>query len=185
MLISKFDSAAAEDEIMTIEQQYAMALPLPYKMFLMRYNGGYTPKTRFRLKGISSDVRGFYGTGRVGLPLDPELIAAWIPKHMFPIGCDSFGNLLLICVEGDLCGAIFFHDHEKGQKLSVLSSDFPSFVRACKSEPIPEAARRSIAERKEALLARGRGDVITPALVQMWQDELDKYGNMVQEELVL
>jgi len=33
------------------------------KAFLLRYNGGYTPKIKFKAKGISSDIRGFYGGG--------------------------------------------------------------------------------------------------------------------------
>ena len=70
-------------------------------------------------------------------------------------------------------------------KLSLIANDFSSFICVCKSDKIPEAALRSIEERKAALIERGRGHIITPALIEMWQAELDKYGNMRQEEVVV
>ena len=60
-----------------------------------------------------------------------------------------------------------------------------SFLVTMKSDKIPEAALRSIEERKAALIERGRGHIITPALIEMWQVELNKYGNMRQEEVVI
>ena len=33
--------------------------------FLHKYNGGHTPKTKFNARGISSDLRGFFGVGDV------------------------------------------------------------------------------------------------------------------------
>ena len=48
---------------------------------------------------------------------------------------------------------------------------------------IGETPIRSIKEREDALIANGRGHVITDALRKIWQAEIDKYGNMVQEEL--
>lgn len=46
-------------------------------------------------------------------------------------------------------------------------------------------AKRSIKEREAALIAKGRGSIITDDLRKMWQDEIDKYGNMIQEEVIL
>lgn len=185
MLIAKFGTDGVSDEISKIESRYSITFPKQYKDFLLRYNGGYTPKTKFRAKGISSDIKGFYGLGAVGLSISQEMISAWIPQKLFPIACDSFGNTLFICFASDNYESIFFGDHEKGMKLSLIANDFPSFIRACKSDKLPEAALRSIEERKAALIERGRGHIITPALIEMWQVELDKYGNMRQEEVVV
>lgn len=43
----------------------------------------------------------------------------------------------------------------------------------------------SIKEREEILIANGRGHVTTDGLRQMWQAEIDKYGNKVQEKVDL
>lgn len=153
------------------------------RIFFCAIMGGYTPKTEFKENGISSDVRGFYGVGAVDLSVSQEMISSWIYQKLFPIACDTFGNYILLCITGTEYGNIFFCDHEKGMNLSLIAKDFPSFVRACKSDKIPEAALRSIEERKAALIERGRGHIITPALIEMWQKELDKYSNMQQEEV--
>ena len=50
---------------------------------------------------------------------------------------------------------------------------------------ISEASRRSIKEREDALIAKGRGNIITDDLRKMWQAEIDKYGSMLQEEVVV
>ena len=183
MLIVKFQTCGVADEISKIESQFTIKFPEQYKDFLLRYNGGYTPKTKFKAKGISSDVRGFYGVGAVALSVSEEMISSWIHQKLFPIACDTFGNYILLCITGAEHGNIFFCDHEKGMNLSLIAKDFPSFVRTCKSDKIPEAAFRSIEERKAALIKRGRGHIITPALIEMWKKELDKYSNMRQEEV--
>lgn len=185
MLIAKFDAHGVSDEISRIETQYNFTFPEQYKDFLLCYNGGYTPKTKFKAKGISSDIKGFYGVGAVDLSVDSEMISLWIPQKLFPIACDSFGNYILLCVSGPKYGNIFFSDHEKGMKLLLIANDFSTLIHTCKSDKIPEAARRSIEERKAALIERGRGHIITPDLIAMWQNELDKYGNMQQEEVVI
>ena len=185
MLISKFQTHGVADEISRIENQHSIKFPEQYKDFLLRYNGGYTPKTKFRAKGISSDIKGFYGVGAVGLSASQEMISSWIPQKLFPIACDSFGNYILLCVAGEKYGSIFFCDHEKGMKLTLIANDFPAFIRACKSDKITKATLRSIEERTAALVERGRGHIITPALIEMWQKELDKYGNMQQEEVII
>lgn len=185
MLIARFDNKDAVSEVLKIESQYSIQLPQQYRDFLLQYNGGYTPKTKFKSKKIASDVRGFYGVGSVALSMNQELLEAWMPKMLLPIACDSFGNHILLCVAGNNYGSVFFSDHEKGMAASLIADSFASFLRICKSDKIPEAARRSIEERKAALIANGRESVITPALISMWQNEIDKYGDMIQEEVVL
>jgi len=185
MLIAKFDNYGVADELSKVEIQYNIKFPQQYKDFLLRYNGGFTPKTKFKANGVSSNIQGFYGFGPVGLSIKQEIVEEWMPQKLFPIACDSFGNYILLSVAGDQCGSIFFSNHEQGMAISFIANNLSSFLRICKSDKIPEAARRSIEERKAALIAGGRGSVITPALVKMWQNEIDKYSNMTQEEVVI
>jgi hypothetical protein len=55
----------------------------------------------------------------------------------------------------------------------------------CKSEKTNDASKRTIKEREDALIAKGRGNIITDDLRKMWQAEIDKYGNMTQEEVII
>lgn len=185
MLIAKFDSNGVSAEIADMEERYNITLPQRYRHFLLRYNGGYTPRTTFKAAAASSDVKGLYGLAAAPLSTDRKTTEAWIVKSLLPIACDSFGNHILLAVAGAQYGGVFFSDHEKGEALTLIAKDFPSFLRLCKSEKIPPAAKRSIQERKAALIARGRGHIITPALIEMWQKEIDKYAHMEQEEVII
>ena len=66
-----------------------------------------------------------------------------------------------------------------------MAENLQEFIKCCKSEKIKEASKRSIKEREEILIANGRGDNITDGLRQLWQAKIDKYGNMIQEEVVI
>lgn len=185
MLISKFLKCKVENQVEEMEKEYGIVLPKCYKKFIYKYNGGYTPKTEFKVGKISSDIRGFYGVGNVELSFDTVELREWTEGGFLPIALDSFGNYLVIGLDNNNDGKIFFCDHELGYKMECIAENLNAFFKRCKSEKISEASRRSIKEREEALIARGRGSIITDALRQMWQAEIDKYGNMVQEEVIL
>ena len=185
MLIAKFDNSGVAEKVSILESQYNFVFPQHYKEFPLRYNGGYTPRTKVKIKKTSTDIKGFYGIGAAELSLNQESLEIWIQKRLFPIACDSFGNIFLLCIAGDGYGNIFFGDHEKGMAQSMISNDFSSFLRICKSDKIPDAARRSVDERKADLIARGRENIITPALIEMWKKEIGKYGGMIQEEVII
>lgn len=185
MLISKFSNLDVEEKVIDIERKYKIILPVQYKNFLYKYNGGYTPKTKFKMGKVSSDVRGFYGIGEVKFSLDAIDLKEWIENKFFPIASDSFGNFIAIGLYDGDDGKIYFIDHEKGNKAECITKNFKDFIKCCKSEKISEASRLSIREREEALIAKGRGSIITDDLRKMWQAEIDKYGNMVQEEVLV
>lgn len=185
MLISKFSNGNVNDQIASIEKEYTIVLPSQYRAFLCKYNGGYTPKTTFKVGKISSDIRGFYGLGDVELSLRTTELREWLNAKVLPIACDSFGNEIVIALSGDDNGKIYFCDHEKGNKPDHIAEDLKSFFSCCESEKISDVSIRSVEEREAALIAAGRGDIITDALRQMWQAEIDKYTNMVREEVII
>lgn len=185
MLISKFLNCNVEEQVAEIEKRYEIILPIQYKFFLQKYNGGYTPKTKFKVGKVSSDVRGFFGIGDVKLSINDVELEEWIEKKIFPIACDSFGNYIVVGLNNDNSGKIYLCDHEKGNKPEYITENLKDFIRCCKSEKISEASRRSIKEREDALIANGRGNIITDDLRKMWQAEIDKYGNMTQEEVLV
>ena len=185
MLISKFADSNVDGRVEEIENEYNISLPNNYRDFLCKYNGGYTPKTKFKVGRISSDIRGFYGVGNVKLSFNTIELGEWIDKGLLPIATDSFGNHLVIGLDNDSSGKIFFCNHETANKMECIAENLKVFFKHCKSEKISEVSRLSIKEREEALIAKGRGSIITDTLRQMWQAEIDKYENMIQEEVVI
>lgn len=183
MLIAKFSNSNIEDKIADIEKRHEIILPIQYKKFLYKYNGGYTPETSFEIRKIESDLRYFFGIGDVDLSIDEIELEPWLERNYFPIACDSFGNFIVIGLKNWKSGKIYFCDHEKGYKAEYLARSLQNFFKCCESEEISDASRRSIKEREDALIANGRGAFITDGLRQMWQAEIDKYQNMIQEEV--
>lgn len=183
MLISKFstNNPIKEEDIIFLERKYSISLSEDYKNFLLLYNGGYTPKTKFRINKVSSDIRGFFGIGDVPLSLENTKINEWVEKNLFPIASDSFGNYIVINNKGE----IFFSDHEKNFKTTFLADNIKKFFMKCKSEIISENSKKSIQEREQELIAAGRADIISDGLRKIWQAEIDKYSKMVQEEIIL
>lgn len=183
MLISRFSNEKAEIGIEKIEKKYSVRLPSEYRRFLVEYNGGDTPNTKYTSANISFPVRGFLGVGNVRYSLDRfEDLSEWMARKQLPIACDSFGNYLSISLD---TGAIYLMDHERGFKKTFLCDDFATLITRCESAPIHQKALRSIQEREADLIARGRGHIITDGLRKMWQAEIDKYTNMTLEEVAL
>ena len=92
---------------------------------------------------------------------------------------DADGNIV------DLqSGAMFFMDHEK-EDLNQLTVDLHSFIEICEGKHINPASLRTVEEREQALIEKGRGNVITEALRDMWRAEIEKYSSIKQEEVVI
>lgn len=181
MFISKFNNKNVENEIKKIEDSYKICMPDELKKFLLRYNGGETPNTRFAAGKNSSDVVGFYGVGDVKYSYNRVKIQEYQGRKYLPIAFDSFGNDILTEI---VSGNIFFYSHETGD-IERLSESLSSFIGICKSDKIKPASVKTLEEREQDMRQRGRGHIITDALRQMWQDEIDKYSSIRQEEVIL
>ena len=179
MLISKYSCHNFDEELELCSQRLELHFPQAFVDFLRKYNGGETPNTTFSLRGVSSDIRAFYGLGDVKYSFSGIEAILVGTKRYLPIALDSFGNNIVMDVDS---GAILFYDHEAGA-VKPLAEDFRAFVEACKSEPISPASCKSIAEREQDLIQRGRGSIITDALRQMWQSEIEKYQSISQEKV--
>ncbi len=180
MLISKFGTIS-KNVISEFEDVIGVTFPEQYRLFIEKYNGGETPHTYFNINGVSTDLKGFYGIGKVKYTLDLIRIEEIKGICYLPIAIDSFGNEILIDLNE---GGIFFRDHENGS-IKKLESDLKGFISKCESKAINKSAIKSVEERERDLILRGRGKVITDALRDMWRVEINKYSSISQEEVVL
>lgn len=178
MLISKFGSISNE-AISEFEDTIGVALPEQYRRFIKKYNGGETPNTSFSINGVCSDLKGFYGIGKVKYSVDSIQVEEINGICYLPIALDSFGNNILIDMNK---GEVFFKDHENGS-IKKIESDLKNFINKCESEVINKASIKSVEEREKELIARGRARVITEALRDMWRVEIIKYSSISQEKV--
>jgi len=187
MLISKFETEHIEEYILAYEQRHNFKFPEQYREFLLKYNGGDTPETSFRINKVSSDLRGFLGFGKSGESLNYErfevmnMIGKFLADKVVPIGDNNFGDYVVLGVTGVEKGKIFFLYHDRPTGYIELADDFRSFVSKCKSGKL--AYTPTIEERTQSCVENGF--TITDVKIKSWQADIDKYGNMKQEELVL
>lgn len=189
MLISKFSNEHINENINMFENKFKIKIPEEYRNFLIKYNGGKTPNTKFKSSKISSDLLGFYGFGIADKELNfreielTEAIDDYLSDDMLPIGSNVFGDKITIGFKDSNKGKVFFLYHDIPKNYVKISENFGEFVELCKSKKI--GCIPSIEERKQKMIEKGLGDKITEFSIKGWQAEIDEYKNIYQEILIL
>lgn len=188
MLISKFDTENIEAKVQELEEKYSITLPEQYREFLLKYNGGETPETSFKIGREDSVIRAFYGIGDVIYSFSSieEFIPDFLKKQFLPIASDVFGNYIVIGLDENKNGQIWFSDHEKGFKATYLTEDFKEFLKKVKSKKINmEFCTMPVEEREKSMIEDGNGHLVTDWLREEWQAEIDKFANIKQERVII
>lgn len=184
MLISKFAIPGETIDLENFEMRIGKKIPVEYYKFLQKYNGGSAPKTKWTGKG-KSDIRGFMGVKTSDSSWDIEeqlkydLLGSLLEKNLLPIAKNVSGDYF--CIKCD-DGTIWLAYHDSDKTLAIADS-FNNFISKCKSQKIGHI--RTIEERKQGMKDAGIWHLFTEDLVEDWQAEIDKYGNMVQEEVII
>lgn len=187
MLISKLDNRDADRSIRAFEEKYGVTLPNDHKAFLLKYNGGYTPKTKIRAGRVSTDVRGLFGFSNGDPYLDilcffkEQAVKDFLADKVLPVGSNVFGDCFLIGICDENKGNVYFRYHDRKRNDILIAESFKAFVDKCKSENVGHIP--SIDERKALLRSNGNAHLINPAMIAGWQAEIDRYKNIVQEEV--
>lgn len=189
MLISKFDNSNVDICVNELEETYDIAFPKEYKRFLLKYNGGKTPETEFRMNGVLSDIQGFFGVGNANQDYHFDSfkkfvkMKEWLNDKMFPIATNIFGDYIMINIGEENRGRIYFYYHDRSSKYIELAQDFLTFVKKCKSQKISHI--RTIEERKNDMIKLGKGNKITSEKIAGWQAEINEHADIHQEELLI
>lgn len=181
VLISKFKKSKVDiDEIKKI---IGLNIPDEYLGFLSKYNGGDTPETNWTGKG-KSDIVAFYGFRIDNEDFDFEKIMEFdifqelIEKNKLPIAENCYGDYFCIdCNDGSIW--FVYHDLPKSKK---IANDFNQFIEGCKSKKIGHI--RTIEERTRDLFENYK-EIPSQNRLKGWQEEIDYYSNIEQEEVIL
>lgn len=133
----------SEDRLHNFENVLGCKLPLEYRFFLLKYNGGSPePGGFWIISGADgSKVRLFYGLhhGPKWLSIDYQFTEFYgVPDGMLAIGDDGVGNLLCLGITDEFCGNIYFLDHEihpldspnSMEGVYKLATSFTSFLES-------------------------------------------------------
>lgn len=85
-------------------------------------------------------------------------------------------------MDDDSYGQISIYYHDLLGKKKVIASNFLEFINNCSSEPIGHIP--TIEEREATAIANGFGHKLEK-LRPLWQKEIEKFSNLVQEEVIL
>lgn len=137
-----------EEEVRNLETRIGYSFPPAYRKFLLENNGGPTKPFAFQWNDGDSDYADSVLRCLLAIHGNPaeywdqfdyhlRMFVDRIPSHMAPIGVDPFGNLVLISLDGEDVGKIYFWDHENeveegevpGYKnLHLVADDFDQFL---------------------------------------------------------
>lgn len=122
-------------DIKQFEQEYEVTLPKQYVDFLLEYNGGFPQKSNFKLPDDEGEslVNKFYGIGDMKSNLGKVFVVleGEIPEDFISIGNDPGGNEILLGVNGEYQGKVYFwiHDIEPDEmdNMFILAGNFTEF----------------------------------------------------------
>ena len=183
MLISKFKKDEDVINLNDLQELIGLKLPSDYVGFLQKYNGGDTPETNWTGKG-KSDIVAFYGFRIDNESFDIEkntnfvFFHELIEKNKLPIAENCSGDYFCLdCTDGSVW--FVYHDLPKKQK---VAKNFIKFLDGCKSKEIGHI--RTIEERTKALYENYK-ETPSEKRLKGWQEEIDYYSKIKQEEVIL
>jgi len=129
--MKKTGESLTKADLSNIEKQIEYSLPIAYKEFLLKYNGGIPDESYIDFNAqkinISSDeIKRFYGFGgKTTNDLVHKLnsIGDNLPKGMIFIANTHGGNFFLLSLRQDSYGEVFYKDHEYEDKTAFNPED--------------------------------------------------------------
>lgn len=145
--ISGSKAKLTPEKIDATEKALGVELPEPYRRFLLAHNGGRPEPADFRIAWRGQPFAPGWRVGMVGdfLEVDSgaldllenrERFADRIPHGMLPVARDPGGNLVLLGLDGDRRGKVYFWVHELPAEyderdvdnLGFVADDFDAFL---------------------------------------------------------
>ncbi|PFK28999.1 SMI1/KNR4 family protein [Bacillus cereus] len=123
-------------DIKQFEQECNVTLPKQYVDFLLEYNGGFPQESSFKISDNEGEslVNKFYGIGDMKSNLGKvfEVLEGEIPEDFISIANDPAGNEILLGVNGEFQGKVYFwiHDIEPEDEMDnmfILADSFVEF----------------------------------------------------------
>lgn len=160
MNLKNLGNELTEDDIVKFENELSIELPKDYKEFIQKNNGGI-PQEKLSISFIEympesyesfsneTDIQSFSKLIDIPVFYNNLIAEGVIPDKFLPIACDSFGNEILLCVQKNNYGMIYFGNHEvytsEGMyALSVIANSFSEFKNKLKRYSYENGKDRAI-----------------------------------------
>lgn len=130
-----------EEHLANLERELGARLPMQYRQFLLKFNGGRPSPDVVDIEGLEggeTDVQVFFGIGRPiessNLIWNKKWTSDRIPGRMLPVACDSGGSLFCLSLAGADFGKVIYVDlqfvGEPTQKVTfyMVAENFDAFL---------------------------------------------------------
>ncbi|TKI54126.1 SMI1/KNR4 family protein [Brevibacillus antibioticus] len=125
-----FEDLSRQD-IESFEKRNNIKLPIDYKEFLLKHNGGKPSVRRFVTQDgkITSSIMMFFPlTKQVEMNLEDKYkmynISRIVPSNFLPIGIDPADSLICLSVNGNDVGKVYFCDMDYFEEDKELKEEF-------------------------------------------------------------
>jgi hypothetical protein len=146
--------ALSETRLVALERAINVSLPVSYRSFLMRFNGGRPNPEFFPIRGLENKSFGaiqyFFWVDdaiqSVNIDWNYKIYKGRIPSNLFPIACDNWGNLICLSLRGHDRDSVYFWDHDAEHRpptydnVYLVASSFPAFLESIYFEDLRDLA---------------------------------------------
>lgn len=139
------------EKIQHFEKQICVEFPEDYVRFLANFNGGKPEPHTFEYKlrdgrvwtGGVRDLFGFDLDNFRSIDFFADMRGDRVPENMIPIGVDDGGNFILLALNGQEKGKIYFWDHNEESEddeppsydnIYFVANNFTEFLKNLKEE---------------------------------------------------
>jgi len=140
--------AVTDADVATLERFLGTRLPVAYRAFLARYNGGKPIKPTFQVPTHpegSLELELFFGLtrdeGTANLEWNYRTHRTALGKNLLPIGRTATNDLLALGLTGDKRDWVLFYDaieEEPSAKLHTVSEGFAAFMASLTPESVDD-----------------------------------------------
>jgi hypothetical protein len=154
--IQESEEPVTDRQLRQLEKRLGLALPPPYRRFLLRHNGGRPKPGVFRFGPADEPYSGsmvdrflaVYGGKHDNFEhyfRTYKLDDRRIPENLIPVAHDPGGNLICLSVSGKDVGAVYFWDHEREEgppreAVSLIAKSFDRFLAGLREPEDPRGA---------------------------------------------
>jgi len=144
-----FNPPTDHARVVALEARLGTSLPEEYRQFLLEFNGGRPSPACFRLASrtgpYSDSVVDWFLSVHDADESNIGTVLSWLegrrPRALLPIAIDPGGNYVMLGIDGDVRGKVYFWDHDREPQneqdwsnIDLIADSFDAFLRGLTPE---------------------------------------------------
>lgn len=138
-----------ESRVIALETRLGTRLPEEYRQFILDFNGGRPSPDCFELAlragPYTGSVVDYFLSVDVADEMNIDNVLGWLrgrkPRALLPIASDPGANYVMLGIEGDVRGKVYFWNHEwepqneqEWSNIDLIADSFDAFMSGLKAD---------------------------------------------------